>query len=213
MTDINELVGPEPVPVPAPKFSTPWGDDGPYVISDRGAVVAVVGEAEGLPYSDANAVAMLIARAVNELIVREHGAPALGITVELPPILKQIREATGADSSESTLSAVERVVAELDSALALARARQDIVEQMQRRWDETMTSIRDALSTTGDPLGALRKLIHSHKVLRTDRDRFATKLGKITELLYAWRIDDPNWTDSAKLIGLIDRITKIVGDA
>lgn len=209
MTDINELVGPEPVPVPSPKFPTPWGTLQGTVIDASGRYVLDL-DMPGVGNEGRRRIAAFVAEAVNEKVARGSSSPAV---LDLPPILKQIREATGADNSESTLSAVERVVAELDSALALARARQDIVEQMQRRWDETLTPLRDALSTTGDPLGALQKLINSHKVLRTDRDRFGTKLGKITELLHAWRIDDPCWTDSAKLIGLIDRITKIVGDA
>lgn len=130
MTDINELVGPEPVPVPSPKFPTPWGDDGQHVIDARGRPVATVFINEG-HYSNANNVAMFIAEAVNEKVAREHGDVA---PPWLAPVLDRIRKAVVVHGGESTLSAVERVVAERDN-------------------------VQDLLGTIGDPAVRLRKLI------------------------------------------------------
>lgn len=194
MTDINDLIGPEPIPVPSPKFPTPWDAIGNQVRSaDHKPVFLLREEDSHTAAVERVEIARFIVEAVNVAVTQRDGntfysnamknasgritdlraaneqlttrlAEAEQLSAELgnhladarsavdaeegetvreavtrrslsglAPILKQIRGVVGAGNDESTLSAVERVVAEL----ARARARQGIVD------------FRDALSTTG----------------------------------------------------------------
>lgn len=71
MTDISELIGPEPMPVPSPKFPTPWITSAREVFDKEGTAILKVDTPWG-SFADDSAIAKFIVEAVNEKIARDQ---------------------------------------------------------------------------------------------------------------------------------------------